>query len=129
MTNALRDLKAFMVKARDMVRLAQDINNRLPATSSSPYSSSISSEPEEATFIRSSLSSFGLQMANAAVTLDMIKDKTWEEQLVRELADVIQGSGSSKGILRGCGIIGLDKVLGGWNHARGICEYACNSIA
>jgi len=135
MTDALRDLEAFMVKARDMVRFAQDLNDRLSATtsstaSSSPYSSSLSSEPEEATFIRSSLSQLGLQMANAPVTLDMIKDeKTWEEQLVRELADVIQGSGSSKGILRGRGIIGLDEVWGGWNRARGICEYACNSIA
>lgn len=134
MTEALRDLEAFMVKARDMVRLAQDLNDRLSATtssttSSSPYSSSLSSEPEEATFIRSSLSQLGLQMANAPVTLDMIKDeKTWEEQLVRELADVIQGSGSGKGILRGRGIIGLDEVWGGWNRARGICEYACNSI-
>ena len=129
MTDALRDLEAFMVKARDMVRLAQDLNDRLsatanPTTSSSPYSSSLSSEPEEATFIRSSLSQLGLQMANAPVTLDMIKDeKKWEEQLVRELADVVQGGGGSgKGILRGRGIIGLDEVWGGWNRARGICE-------
>lgn len=128
MTDALRDLEAFMVKARDMVRLAQDLNDRLsattnPSTSSSPYSSSLSSEPEEATFIRSSLSQLGLHMANAPVTLDMIKDeKKWEEELVRELADVIQGGGPGKGILRGRGIIGLDEVWGGWNRARGICE-------
>jgi len=126
MTDALKDLEAFMVKARDMVRLAQDLNDRLSATtnsatSSSPYSSSLSSEPEEATFMRSSLSQLGLQMANAPVTLDMIKDeRKWEEQLVRELADVIQGGGSGKGILRGRGIIGLDEVWGGWNRARGI---------
>jgi len=134
MTDALKDLEAFMVKARDMVRLAQDLNDRLSATTSSatssPYSSSLSSEPEEATFIRSSLSQLGLQMANAPVTLDMIKDeKKWEEQLVQELADVIQGGGTSKGILRGRGIIGLDEVWGGWNRARGICEHAYNSIA
>ena len=128
MTDSLKDLEAFMVKARDMVRLAQDLNERLsatagPATSSSPRSSGLSSEPEEATFIRSSLSQLGLQMANAPVTLDMIKDeKKWEEQLVQELADVIQGGGPGKGILRGRGIIGLDEVWGGWNRARGICE-------
>lgn len=123
MTDALKDLEAFMTKARDMVRLAQDLNDRLSATSSSPYSSSISSEPEEASFIRSSLSQLGLEMANAPVTLDMIKDeKKWEEQLVRELADVIQGGGPGKGILRGRGIIGLDEIWGGWNRARGICE-------
>lgn len=125
MSDALRDLEAFMTKARDMVRLAQDLNDRLSATSSSPHPSSLSSEPEEATFIRSSLSQLGLEMASAPVTLDMIKDeKKWEEQLARELADVIQGSGSGKGILRGRGIIGLDEVWGGWNRARGICERA-----
>ena len=124
-----------MVKARDVVRLAQDLNDRLSATTSSttsslPYSSSLPSEPKEAMFIRSSLSPFRLQMANAVVTLNMIKDeKTWEEQLVWELANVIQGSRSGKDILRGRGIIGLDEVWGGWIHARGICEYACNSIA
>ena len=124
-----------MVKARDMVRLAQDLNDRLSATASSgtpssPYSSSLSFEPEEATFIRSSLSQLGLQMSNTPVTLDMIKDeKRWEEELVRELADVIQGGGPGKGILRGRGIIGLDEVWGGWNRARGICEHTvvfCN---
>ena len=124
MTDALRDLEAFMVKARDMVRLAQDLNDRLSATSSSPHPSSLSSEPEEATFIRSSLSQLGLEMANAPVTLDMIKDeKRWEEELVRELADVIQGGGSGKGILRGRGIIGLDEVWGGWNRARGVGKH------
>ena len=130
MTEALKDLEAFMAKARDMIRLAQDLNDRLSATtssatSSSPYSLNLSSEPEEATFIRSSLSQLGLQMANTPVTLDMIKDeKKWEEELVRELADVIQRGGPGKGILRGRGIIGLDEVWGGWNRARGICERA-----
>ena len=129
MTDTLRDLEAFMVKARDMVRLAQDLNERLSATASSPHSSSISSEPEEATFIRSSLSQLGLQMTDAPVTLDMIKDeKKWEEQLVQELADVVQGGNSGKGILRGRGIIGLDEVWGGWNRARGICERGGNPI-
>jgi ESCRT-II complex subunit VPS36 len=127
MTDALRDLEAFMIKAREMVHLAQDLNDRLSATATSatsslPHSSSLSSEPEEATFIRSSLSQLGLEMANAPVTLDMIKDeKKWEEQLARELADVVQGGSSGKGILRGRGIIGLDEVWGGWNRARGIC--------
>jgi len=123
MTDALRDLEAFMIKARDMVRLAQDLNDRLSTNSSSSHPSSLSSEPEEATFIRSSLSQLGLEMTNAPVTLDMIKDeKRWEEQLARELADVVQGGGSGKGIIRGRGIIGLDEVWGGWNRARGIGE-------
>jgi ESCRT-II complex subunit VPS36 len=114
MTEALKDLEAFMIKAQDMVRLAQDLNERLSA-SKSP------SEPEEATFIRSSLSQLGLEMKNTPVTLDMIKDeKKWEEQLVRELAGVIQGSGPKQGIMRGRGIVGLDEIWGGWNRARGV---------
>lgn len=114
MSDALKDLEAFMVKTRDMVRLAQDLNDRLSATKSS-------SEPEEATFIRSSLSQLGLEMKNTPVTLDMIKDeKKWEEELVHELADVIQGNGPKKGIMKGRGIIGLDEVWGGWNRARGV---------
>jgi len=129
MTDALKDLEAFMIKAREMVRLAQDLNERLSTTTSSTTSSSLSSEPEEATFIRSSLSQLGLQMANTPVTLDMIKDENkWEEQLARELADVIQGGGSGKGILQGRGIIGLDEVWGGWNRARGICECTGHSV-
>lgn len=62
-------------------------------------------------------------MTNAPVTLDMIKDENkWEEELVRELADVVQGGGPGKGLLRDRGIIGLDEVWGGWNRARGICK-------
>lgn len=114
MTEALKDLEAFMVKTQDMVRLAQDLNERLSASKSS-------SEPEEATFIRSSLAQLGLEMKNTPVTLDMIKDeKKWEEELVRELANVIQGAGPKKGIMKGRGIVALDEIWGGWNRARGV---------
>ena len=75
MADALRDLEAFMIKSgTGMVHLVQDLNDRLSATrSSSPYSSSISSEPEEAKFVRCSLSQLGLQMANTSMMLDMAK--------------------------------------------------------
>ena len=46
--DALQDLEALMAKAKDMVSLAADLNEKLSATRAS--------EPEEATFIRSSLS-------------------------------------------------------------------------
>ena len=132
-----------MIKARDMVRLAGELNERLTASSSlasnlygspsdgaSAASSFLSSsalvpstEPEEATFVRSSLVQLGLQMQNTPVTLDMIRDeKRWHEELARELAGVLQGTGgkSSIGLMRDRGIIGLDEVWGGWNRARGI---------
>lgn len=146
MKDALQDLEALMIKARDMVRLAADLNERLTASSttttttatlsdvSSSSSASMttlvpSTEPEEATFIRSSLSQLGLQMSNAPVTLDMIKDeRKWHEELARELAGVLQGSPTSRereksGMMKDRGIIALDEIWGGWNRARGVGKY------
>ena len=138
MKNALQDLEALMVKAKDMVRLAAELNEKLTAASStssaqpslsqvpSPASSatilsSPPTEPEEATFIRSSLSQLGLQMANAPVTMDMMKDeRRWYEELARELAQVLQGSPAGGGMMKDRGMIALDEVWGGWNRARGV---------
>ncbi len=136
MEDALKDLEALMVKAREMVRLAEDLNERLTAASSSDTASRAPSpslsastpttamEPEEATFIRSSLAQLGLQ--NAPVTLDMIRDeRKWVDELARELASVLQGTGGKAGTEQGAimkerGIVGLDEVWGGWNRARGV---------
>ncbi|KAF7343333.1 Vacuolar protein-sorting-associated protein 36 [Mycena venus] len=133
MTDAFQDLEALMVKAKDMVRLAADLNERLTASSTTAATASTfagealvpSTEPEEATFIRSSLSQLGLEMSNAPVTLDMMKDeRRWMEQLARELASVLQGSSNSgrdaRGMMKDRGIIALDEVWGGWNRARGV---------
>lgn len=129
--DALQDLEALMVKAKDMVRLAAELNEKLTAASAaastqSPLSlasspMSPSTEPEEATFIRSSLSQLGLQMSNAPVTLDMMKDeRRWIEELARELGHVLQGSKEGGGMMKDRGIIALDEVWGGWNRARGV---------
>lgn len=140
MQESLQDLEAFMIKAKDMVQLAAELNEKLTAASSStsnastlshasPMSSSAtlvaSTEPEEATFIRSSLSQLGLQMTNTPVTLDMMKDeRRWFEELAREFARVLQGSTPPKegsgGMMRNRGMIALDEVWGGWNRARGV---------
>ncbi|KAJ7159161.1 EAP30/Vps36 family-domain-containing protein [Mycena crocata] len=132
MTDAFQDLEALMVKAKDMVRLAADLNERLTASSTTSSASAFSgdalvpsTEPEEATFIRSSLSQLGLEMTNTPVTLDMMKDeRRWMDQLARELAAVLQGSPHSSKVARGMmkerGIIALDEVWGGWNRARGV---------
>ncbi|EGN92648.1 hypothetical protein SERLA73DRAFT_79454 [Serpula lacrymans var. lacrymans S7.3] len=162
LSNALQDLEALMVKAKDLVHLAAELNEKLTASSTittqppraptaSPFSSSYSStstpapsnaplfstttlvpstEPEEAAFIRSSLSQLGLQMSNAPVTMDMIRDeRSWIEELARELAGVLQGSadglagnktGKFIGIMKERGIVALDEVWGGWNRARGV---------
>lgn len=133
MQDALQDLEALMIKWKDMVRLAQDLNERLTAASTStpayPYGVSETGpamttqavEPEEATFIRSSLAQLGLQMDNTPVTLDMVRDeRRWVEELAKELAGILQGQGKTQGMMRKRGIIGLDEVWGGWNRARGV---------
>ncbi|KAH9003683.1 EAP30/Vps36 family-domain-containing protein [Lactarius hatsudake] len=124
MNDALKDLDALMVKAREMVRLAGDLNERLTAVTKSGASSG-NAEPDTATFIRSSLAQLGLQMADVPVTLDMARDeKRWYEQLARELAGVLQGTGGKNGLgmmaTTTRGIISLDEVWGGWNRARGV---------
>ena len=133
MEDALQDLETLKIQAREMVRYAEELNERLTALSqssssslSSTASSSAAVEPEEATFIRSSLAQLGLQMPNAPVTLDMISDeRKWIEELARELAGVLQGnSARSKlgnvGMMKKRGIVALDEVWGGWNRARGV---------
>ncbi|OCH87834.1 hypothetical protein OBBRIDRAFT_795815 [Obba rivulosa] len=132
MQDALQDLEALMIKWKDMVRLAQDLNERLTAASTSasgapsagdtgPAMITQAVEPEEATFIRSSLAQLGLQMNNTPVTLDMVRDeRRWVEELAKELAGILQGQGKAQGMMRRRGIIGLDEVWGGWNRARGV---------
>ncbi|KAI0060130.1 hypothetical protein BV25DRAFT_1888832 [Artomyces pyxidatus] len=116
MYDALKDLDALMIKAREMVRLAGELNERLTASASATVN-------EEETFIRSSLVQLGLQLGDTPITLDMIRDeKRWHEELARELAGVLQGTGAkgSVGMMGERGIIGLDEVWGGWNRARGV---------
>lgn len=155
LNDALKDLEGLMMKAKDLVHLAGELNEKLTASStttttstlaspfsttsspstpgtqlSNPFSTTTlvpSTEPEEAKFIRSSLAQLGLQMSNAPVTLDMIRDeRRWVEELARELARVLQGSPDdipgqkSVGIMKERGIVGLDEVWGGWNRARGV---------
>ena len=113
MKDALQDLETLRVKAKDMVKLAAEFNEKLTASKSS-------SEPEEATFILTSLSKLGLQMSNTPVTFDMMKDeREWFEELARELAGVLQGT-TKAGIMKERGIIALDEVWGSWNRARGV---------
>ncbi|KAI0338627.1 vacuolar protein sorting-associated protein 36 [Trametopsis cervina] len=128
--DALQDLEALMVKAREMVRVAEDLNERLSASNAAAESATPNAsaapdvvEPEEATFIRSSLAQLGLQMENAPVTQDMIKDeRRWHAELARELAGVLQGRGDrdAGGMMKKRGIVALDEIWGGWNRARGV---------
>src|SRR6267142_341479 len=124
MNDALKDLDALMVKAREMVGLAGELNDRL-TTSTELNASSGGADQETATFIRSSLAQLGLRMTDVPVTLDMARDeKRWYEQLARELAGVLQGTGGKNGVgmMGDRGIIPLDEVWGGGNRARGVGE-------
>lgn len=133
--SALQDLEALMTRARDMVELTSSLNAKLTAQEEHrarlnalhpelPLPSSLIDEPEEAKFIRSSLSQLGLQAS--AVTQDMVKDdKEWFEQLAKELGSVLVGGRNDKGkeqegLMKDRGIVGLDEIWGGWNRARGV---------
>ena len=130
MSDAFADLEALMSKAQDMVRLAKGLNEQLTAAS---RNASEPLEPEEATFVRSSLGQLGLNMKNTAVTADMSSDeRKYLEQLAIELAGVLEGGSDvprsenekqKVGIMRKRGIVGLDEVWGGWNRARGVGQY------
>ncbi|KAG8983757.1 hypothetical protein FRB90_005781, partial [Tulasnella sp. 427] len=96
---SLRDLEALMAKAKQMVQIAQTLNEKLSAqedaqralSPSSPPSSSSTAVPEEATFIRSSMARLGLP--SVAVTQDMVKDeKEYIDGLARELAALLPPS-------------------------------------
>jgi len=129
MNSAFQDMEALMLKARDMVKLAAELNEKLTTVTASNSNTHLSwspyrsGEPEEATFIRSSLSQLGLQMSNAPVTMDMMKDeRKWLEELARELGRLLLGSwnSGSNGIMKNRGVIALDEVWGGWNRVRGV---------
>lgn len=118
MQGAFADLEALMHSAQDMVRMAKDLNEQLTAANVRATSTgdAVHLEPEEATFIRSSLAQLGLSMDGIPVTSDMSKDEQkYVEQLSIELGKVLLS-----GIMRERGIIGLDEVWGGWNRARGV---------
>jgi ESCRT-II complex subunit VPS36 len=74
MKDALKDLDALMVKAREMVRLARELNDRL-ITVSELNTSLGGAESDTATFIHSSLAQLGLRMTDVPVTLDMARDE------------------------------------------------------
>jgi ESCRT-II complex subunit VPS36 len=126
MNDVLKDLDALMVKAREMVHLAGELDDR--PTTVTELNASGGVEPETATFICSPLAQLGLRMADVPVTLDMARnEKRWYKQLAQELAVVLQGSGGKNGtrMMGDRGIIPLDEVWGGWYRARGVGEVAC----
>lgn len=127
MSEAFSDLRSLMTKAQEMVRLAEDLNERLTSASGSSSSGAEPLEPEEATFVRSSLGQLGVTLKNVPITADMADDeRKYLDNLAKELADVLQGRDNprqrlaSTGIMKAGGIIGLDEAWVRWNRARGV---------
>ncbi|KAG8920699.1 hypothetical protein FRC00_009640 [Tulasnella sp. 408] len=116
---SLRDLEALMAKAKQMVQIAQTLNEKLTAQeeaqrglSAGSPSVTAATVPEEATFIRSSMARLGLP--SMAVTQDMVKDENqYIEGLAKELGGILTGSGkagSGRGLMgEHNGIMGLDE--------------------
>jgi ESCRT-II complex subunit VPS36 len=112
LAGAFEDLDAFAIKARDMLDLARQFNVKLQAQSQDL-------EPEEARLVRGSLMSLGLNSTSSATS---VLGGGGEEELVQELAAVLQGSRKgANSLMKGRGIIGLDEVWGAWMRSRGVC--------
>ncbi|WWD17362.1 hypothetical protein CI109_101803 [Kwoniella shandongensis] len=130
MQSAFADLEALMLRAGEMVRLAQSINNKLTQQQASASASGGGPSEEEATMIRTSLVQLGL--AAPALTKEMVRDeKRYREGLARELGGLLTGhrdrGGGNEGLMvgkKGRGVIGLDEVWGLWMRARGVALLA-----
>ncbi|KAM0756511.1 hypothetical protein T439DRAFT_352189 [Meredithblackwellia eburnea MCA 4105] len=108
MDDAFKDLNALMAKAKEMILLAQQMNERL---STQPTSASTG----ETTMVRSSLVDLGLPAE--AVTPDMARDeREYHKSLAGELGTIL---GRKDGVMKD-GIVGLDEVWCVWNRARGV---------
>ncbi|ODO08108.1 hypothetical protein I350_03692 [Cryptococcus amylolentus CBS 6273] len=118
MQHAFADLEALMLRAGEMVKLAQSLNQKLSAQQSGNGSGATE---EEATMIRTTLVQLGLEAP--ALTKEMAKTKLdYHEGLARELGGLLTGRGES-GLMvgeKGRGVIGLDEVWGLWMRARGV---------
>ncbi|PWN49334.1 hypothetical protein IE53DRAFT_150577 [Violaceomyces palustris] len=156
MQGALKDLEALMAKAKVMVDFAEALNAKLTKQERAAAAAAAQQEPQlngsstaaadrqaAATLIRSSLVRLGLPAP--AVTEDMARDQIeYHQELARELAHLLLGSGSTPGLMgkgkvvqkgkgneaaplnwveekdQGRGIVGLDEVWCIWNRARGV---------
>ncbi|CAO1617976.1 unnamed protein product [Sympodiomycopsis kandeliae] len=108
MSDALKDLKALMAKAKDMVELAEGLEARLrkreaevklSGTDDDPQAGeAVEEEEAAATLIRSSLVKLGLP--TPAITKEMAKNKEeYHRQLARELGFVLLGKGNRTGLM------------------------------
>lgn len=124
-----------MVRAGEMVALAQTLNERLTSSQKAgkgdlALPGNAQEREEEATLIRSSLVQLGLPAP--ALTSDMVKsDEEYYKGLAGELGALLTGSsgsgaggkGKREGLMLGKdgrGVIGLDEAWGLWMRARGV---------
>ncbi|OWZ58960.1 ESCRT-II complex subunit VPS36 [Cryptococcus neoformans Tu259-1] len=126
MQTAFADLEALMLRAGEMVRLAQSLNQKLSSQQAAASSPSGSPQgqttEEEATMIRTSLVQLGL--ATPALTKEMVKnEQAYHEGLAKELGGLLTGRNGERGLMvgeGGRGVVALDEVWGLWMRARGV---------
>lgn len=127
MQTAFADLEALMLRAGEMVRLAQSLNQKLSSQQQAGASSPTGSPQgqtteEEATMIRTSLVQLGL--ATPALTKEMVKnERAYHEGLAKELGGLLTGRDGESGLMvgeGGRGVVALDEVWGLWMRARGV---------
>ncbi|KDE02385.1 hypothetical protein, variant [Microbotryum lychnidis-dioicae p1A1 Lamole] len=122
--SALKDLQSLMSKAKDMIQLAQSINERLSQANAGSTSTAGTSTPAVSTsektaassFATSSLASLGL--IELAITPDLIDEsQRYHEEIAKELGTLLNGSDA---VVRRRGVVGLDEAWCAWNRARGV---------
>ncbi|OCF60551.1 ESCRT-II complex subunit VPS36 [Kwoniella mangroviensis CBS 10435] len=120
-SEAFADLEALMLRAGEMVRLAQSLNSKLTTQLNSSTTNQPKPTEEETTMIRSSLVQLGLN--SPAVTKEMIRDEQrYHQGLAKELGELLTGR-NGEGLMvgrDGRGVIALDEVWGLWMRARGV---------
>lgn len=113
--SAFRDLEVMMVRAGEMVALAQGLDAKLQAAGGG-------TDAAEATLVRSSLVRMGLPAP--ALTSDMVRDeRAYLDGLARELGVLLTGgAGKEQGLMleAGHGVLALDTVWGVWMRVRGL---------
>ncbi|WVW83850.1 hypothetical protein I302_105872 [Kwoniella bestiolae CBS 10118] len=121
-SEAFADLEALMLRAGEMVRLAQSLNTKLTTQLNSTGANQPKPTEEETTMIRSSLVQLGL--TSPAVTKEMIRDEQrYNQSLAKELGELLIGRDGEDGLMlgkEGRGVIALDEVWGLWMRARGV---------
>ncbi|KAJ8075983.1 hypothetical protein PM082_021615 [Marasmius tenuissimus] len=111
LSTALLDLEALMIKAKEMVRIANDLSDRLATLK-------VDDDDTDASSLLTSFSNLAISkptsLQSTPVTQEMYKsDKAFLASLAQELSSILVSTDTGP-------IIPLDRLWVKWNRARGV---------